>query len=341
MNTPSALALGKQGAALILRLFSDRRIRPVTILVITVVLVGLWKSEQGASLYTEAILFAVLQQFALLGLVALSVGITVIVGEFDISVGAVVAFAGIVAADTSSVSLAFGLVCATLVGLGVGLIQGSIVTIFKINSAAVTLGGLLTLSGLAEIMTDNGGTIPVNNINAATAVNQAYFGVLTVRGIIAIVVILLVALIMGRTPLGRLFYALGSSRRALVSAGVSPAFLVIGVFAFCSAISALGGGLLSYSLQTASATGLTNVLIPAVAAAILGGVSLTGGEGYPLGIAVGALTLSTIEVGLATASPWLSDLAYGIALLLTASAVGPELHRRASALRANRLSRRL
>src|SRR5262249_58745310 len=97
---------------------------------------------------------------------------------------------------------------------------------------------------------------------------------------------------------GRASAGVGSDRRAAMTAGVGVDALIIGVFGFSGLCAALSGALLSYSLASASPSGLSDVIVPAAAAAILGGVSLAGGTGRPLGIAMGVLSLAVLRAGL-------------------------------------------
>jgi ribose transport system permease protein len=102
------------------------------------------------------------------------------------------------------------------------------------------------------------------------------------------------------------------------------------VFAFSGLCAALSGALLSYSLASASPAGLSDVIAPAAAGAILGGVSLGGGSGRPLGIAAGALTLAVLRSGLNAvgAPPFVNDITMGAVLLTVAILDGPYLARR-------------
>jgi ribose/xylose/arabinose/galactoside ABC-type transport system permease subunit len=118
--------------------------------------------------------------------------------------------------------------------------------------------------------------------------------------------------------------------------GVSVDRLVIGSFVFSAMAVALGGTLLSMGLASASPSGLSDVLVPAVAAAILGGVSLAGGTGTPLGIAAGILTLTVLRSGLnaIAAPPFAHDVATGLILLVVAISDAPFLWHRLIALKA-------
>jgi ribose/xylose/arabinose/galactoside ABC-type transport system permease subunit len=132
------------------------------------------------------------------------------------------------------------------------------------------------------------------------------------------------------TRLGRDIVAIGSDRRAAMTTGVKVDTLIIGVFGFSGLCAALSGVLLSYSLASASPAGLSDVIAPAAAGAILGGVSLGGGSGRPFGIAAGALTLAVLRSGLNAvgAPPFVNDITMGAVLLTVAVLDGPYLARR-------------
>jgi ribose/xylose/arabinose/galactoside ABC-type transport system permease subunit len=115
-----------------------------------------------------------------------------------------------------------------------------------------------------------------------------------------------------------------------MTAGVNVHALIVGIFGFSGMMAALSGALLSFSLASASPSGLSDVIVPAAAAAILGGVSLAGGTGRPLGIAAGVLTLGVIHAGLNAIGvpPYVDEVTMGAILLLVAIADGPYLLRR-------------
>src|SRR5262249_56271341 len=119
---------------------------------------------------------------------------------------------------------------------------------------------------------------------------------------------------------GRASAGVGSDRRAAMTAGVGVDALIIGIFAFSGSCAALSGALLSYSLASASPSGLSDVIVPAAAAAILGGVSLAGGTGRPLGIAMGVLSLAVLRAGFNAIGPppSVNAIALGAILLILA-----------------------
>ena len=120
-----------------------------------------------------------------------------------------------------------------------------------------------------------------------------------------------------------------------MTAGVDVDGLIVGIFGFSGLCAALSGALLSYSLASASPSGLSDVIVPAAAAAILGGVSLAGGTGRPLGIAMGVLSLAVLRAGFNAigAPPYVNEIAMGAILLIVAVLDGAYLARRLSWLR--------
>ncbi len=140
----------------------------------------------------------------------------------------------------------------------------------------------------------------------------------------------LAACVIAWTRLGRDLIATGSDRQAAAIAGVGVDQLTIAALGFSGFCSALSGALLSYSLASASPAGLSEVIVPAAAAAILGGVSLGGGTGRPFGIVAGALTLAVMQSGLnAIGGPaYLNDVAMGAILITVAILDGDHFARR-------------
>jgi ribose/xylose/arabinose/galactoside ABC-type transport system permease subunit len=320
-------------------ILANRTLRPFLLLV--VIIAAIWLLDAGRGrFFTLATAFSVLQQFATVGPIALGLGLTMIVREFDLSVGGMMSLAGCVAVLTGVSDPALGVVAAVLVGGIAGFCQGSIMVRLRLGSIGVTLGGLLTLGGIAYVVTGNL-SIAYPRMDIAMAVNQKVLGVLSLRSLVALAAFLIAAFFMARTRIGRDVYATGSDRRAALVAGVPVGWIVVGVLAVSGMLSALGGALLSYSLATASGVALTDALVPATAAAIIGGVSLTGGKGTPIGIVGGVLVLSLLRAGLNAIGtpPSVQDIVTGGVLLIVALTDAPDLGQRIFAL--HRLRRRV
>lgn len=313
---------------------SDPDIRPFALL--AAVIFVLAASDLGGGWFLSlATVTSVMQQFATLGLVALGLGLSMVIREFDISVAGMFSLAGVVGVLVGSHDPLIGVAAAIVVGLIGGAAQGLIMVWLKLSSVGVTLGGLLTFGGIAHVITGSKNII-FPNMEAALAVNAPIAEVFSIRSLVALCVVVFAAFVIAYTRYGRDIVAMGSDRRAAEVAGVNTGRMLIVVFAVSGMLAALAGVLMSYSLATASPVGLAEVLVPAVAAAILGGVSLSGGTGRPLGIAAGVLILGLLRSGLHSlgVSPFVHDIATGGVLLLVAVLDGPHLMRRVAWARA-------
>lgn len=306
--------------------------RPFLLLAVAIVLLAAADAGRGRFL-SQATLLSVLQQFATLGPFALALGLSMIIREFDISIAGMLSLSGCVAVLAGQQHGAAGIGAALALGAIGGLANGLLIVRLRLSSVGVTLGSLLTLGGLAYVITGNE-VIGFGNAAATAAVNATVLGVFTLRSLLALAAFALAAVLMQATRWGRDVVAVGSDRRAARVAGVRVPALVVAVFAVSGMLTALAGGLLSYSLAAASPIALAQVLIPAAAAAIMGGVSLAGGRGTPLGIAGGVLLLCVLRSGLnaIAAPPYVQDLVTGGVLLAVALMDAPDLRlRRAQA----------
>ncbi len=293
--------------------------RPLWVLFGTLVVLALADHGSGQFLRWST-LFSVSQLFATLGLVALGLGLSMMLHEYDLSVAGSFALSGIVAVLIGARSPALGLVCGVAVGLIAGAIQGGLVVALRLSSVGITLGGLLLSLGLTYLLA-GGGTVPFGGHEISRFLQESILGgAVSWRGAIVAIVYVAFGLLFAYTRIGRDIIATGSNRAGAAVAGVDTSRVIVGVFAVAGGLAGLGGGLLSYSLAAASAEGLSDVLVPATAAAIIGGVSLGGGKGRPLGIACGVLTLSLLRSGMSAlgAAPFVLDTVTGSVLLVVA-----------------------
>ena len=314
--------------------------RPFTIMAGAILVMALIDRGTGY-FFSLGTIFSVMQLFATLGLVALGLGLSMLVREFDLSVAGMVGLAGAIAVMTGVTNPWLGVFLGVGAGVASGVLQGIIMIWLGLSSVGVTLGGLLTLQGLTYVLTDNR-TIGYPNIAVALKLNAPIADLVSVRSVAALAVFVLATLVMTCTHIGRDVIATGSDRRASRIAGLNTDRIVIGVFAASGACAALAGVLLSYSLGAASPVALADVLAPAAAAAIVGGVSVVGGRGSPMGIAAGVLTLCVLRSGLSAigVEPHVHDLVTGSILVVIAVLDAPDLARRMTAWRLDRSERR-
>lgn len=306
--------------------------RPYILLVATIVIFCV--IDLGHGRFNQTTVFSVLQLFATLGPVALGLGMTMIAREFDLSVAGIMSLAGCIAVITGGTYPLLGLALAVAAGCFAGAFQGAVMMWLDISSVGVTLGGLLTSGGLAYVLTNNA-SIAYERMDIAMMLDAPIGSILSIRNIVAIMLFVTAAAVFRWTRIGRDVVATGSNRRAALVAGVGVGHVVIGVFALSGTLSALSGALLSYSLAAASPVALVDALVPATAAAIIGGVSLSGGKGTPASIAGGVLVLCVLRSGLTAIGvlPLVHNLVTGGVLLTVALLDASALEERLFALR--------
>lgn len=283
-----------------------------------------------ARFFSERTFYSVFQHFAAIGLVALGLGLTMIMREFDLSVAGMFGLGGCVAVLCGNGSPWLGVLAALGVGALGGALQALIINRLQLSSVAVSLGGLLTWAGLSYVLTGNR-TIEFEHMEVAIVMNDPVFAGLSLRALVTLGCFLLLAWLVRYTRPARELIAAGSDRAASLVAGLNVGGLMVAVFAASGMLSALSGAMLSYGLASATPTGgAADILVVAVAATILGGVSLSGGVGRPLGIAAGVLVLCILRTGLSTlgVAPFVHDIVTGSVLLVVAIVDGEHLRMR-------------
>lgn len=281
-----------------------------------------------------------MQGFAQLGLLALALGITMIAGEFDLSVVGTYALGGMLAVQTGQSSPWLGLLVAVAAGAAIGAFQGWLVARLGMPSMPVTLATYIALLGLTSTL--SGGLSKTYANSAATLfVDQPIAVIFSPRSLITLAGFLAAAVVLGRTRLGRELRAIGGDRRAGRVAGVRVDAILIGLFTVSGTLAALCGALLSYSFASANPDPGLQPLILATVAVLLGGVSLAGGRGLPLGLLAGTLSVALVaQIVAVTALPDFStQLLYAALLAVIVAIDAPGLRQTIDRLRARRGSR--
>lgn len=283
-------------------------------------------------------IYDALQLWSAYGLVALGVGLTMIVGEFDFSVLGVFALCPMIAVKLGEIDLLLGFGAALAVAAAVGFAQGVIVAKLRIHSMPVTLGFYVALLG-ANLALGDSQSVSFSNLDVGAALDTQLVTILSWRSLVAVAIFALVWGVMRFSAVGRSIRAVGGDRRASRMVGVPVDRVLIGVFVVSALCAALSGILLAYSFATALSNPGLYPLQFAVTAAILGGVSLAGGVGGAAGIAAGALTLSLLQelFSLLAAPTYLSSLVTGLLLVVATVVAAPDLAARLTALRAPRV----
>ncbi len=282
-----------------------------------------------------------LQGLAQIGLLGLALGITMIAGEFDVSVVGVSALGGLIAVQLGQEDPLRGVVIGVLVGLAVGVVQGSIIAGFGLSSMPVTIASYIALLGLTSVLS-GGLTVTFTNVETTLWIDHIIVGVLSPRSILVLVIFVVVAALLAFTPLGPELRAIGDDRRAARVSGVPVDRRLIGVFAASGALAALSGALLNFSYSSANPNPGIQPLVLAAVAALIGGVSLSGGRGTGIGLLFGALTVALLsQIVLFARLPGLvTQLVFATFLALVVLADAPGLRDRLRGIRTRLRHRR-
>lgn len=261
--------------------------------------------------------FAIFEYFAFYGMVAAGIAATMLVGELDLSVGSVAAVAGILAVWSSGLGLVPALLIATVMGVVYGLVQGWIIARTGINSLVFTIATLILMRGVAFMLTPTAEIMPLDRI-AMSDFLKIQVGILSPTSILTIVILVLLGLYLGYTRWGREMMAFGGARNEARAAGVNTRRPIIIAFVISGALASLAGGVASIKSASAAPFSYEGLLLVAVTAALVGGISLYGGKGTMFGVAIGTLTLNVLSAGIALkgAAIYVQDLATGMVLLI-------------------------
>ncbi len=263
-------------------------------------------------------------------LLVLSVGMTfvIITAGIDLSVGSVLVFSGVVAAEvmgwlgTGANSgwgpILAGVVAGLLAGLAWGVANGLLITKAGIPALIVTLGTMGMALGFAQLLT---GGVDVRDVPArftGTIGSGSVFGVVPWLVLIALVVTALGALLLATTRFGRYTYAVGSNAEAARRVGIDVDRHLIKVYALSGLTAGMAGVLSLAQFTTTTIGGHANDSLNAIAAVVLGGTSLFGGAGTVLGTAIGVFIPAVLQNGFVIlgVSPFWQSVAVGAVLIV-------------------------
>jgi simple sugar transport system permease protein/ribose transport system permease protein len=240
----------------------------------------------------------VLVQTTSLAFVAVAIGLSMLLGEIDLSVIGILGFTGAVGAVLMENGVPGGVAILAVLALGafIGLVNGICVAKVRMNSLIETLAMGLVLGGGVLALT-KGRTITISD-TTYTWLGQGQILGWPIMPVALVVLFLGLALVLYRTPWGRKIYATGGNTRAAYAAGIDTERLTIGTFVLGGFLSGCAGWLATSYLSGVNSTMGSDLLLYAVAAPVIGGVSLTGGRGRVLGMLGGVLLLTVVQVGL-------------------------------------------
>jgi ribose transport system permease protein len=244
-------------------------------------------------------LLNILRQSSVVVIVAAAGTMVMVAGGFDLSVGAVVAFAGVVGAKlaVSGLPAPLFIAGAILAGAAIGLTNGLVIVGFRVTPIIATLGALYIAQGLGYIVS-GGQAVVVGLPPSFLTIGQSYIGPVPTPVVIAIVVTAVLWLVLHRTLLGKYAYAIGGNTQTAQLSGVAVGRVQIMLYVISGAAAGLGGMILASRLGSGQPGAAENLIFEVVIAIVLGGTALSGGIGTIHGTVIGALFVTVLGNGL-------------------------------------------
>ncbi|HMF78368.1 MAG TPA: ABC transporter permease [Bryobacteraceae bacterium] len=246
---------------------------------------------------TSVNLASVARQTAVIDIMALGMTLVIITGGIDLSVGSTLALSGLFGTMAIKAGLSIPLSICIGIGTGIlcGLLNGVLITRLRINPFIVTLGTLEAFRGLALVISKG---LPVHEIPDAFS----FLGDANVLGLpfslwVLAVCAVLMHFLLENTKLGRYAFAIGSNQNAAYYAGVPIQFHLTAVYAIAGLLAGLAGMVEASRLMTGQPTAGQGYELQAIAAVVIGGGSLQGGEGSVVGTLIGAFIIGLLSNG--------------------------------------------
>ena len=249
------------------------------------------------------------RQISMLGILAIGIAFVIITGGIDLSIGSIVGLTGVIIARISSretgglgYPLWLGIGAALAAALLVGIFQGLLITRLKLQPFIVTLGGMLLVRGVSQTVVDGGvismGDSPLLNLASGGILHLGRDPLIGWPLVIFGAVAALGAYVLHYTVLGRYIYAIGGNRDAARYSGINVNRVELLTYVISAGSAGVAGVCYAaYIGQMSQQVGVAYELY-AIAAAVLGGCSLRGGEGTIFGILIGASIMRVIDNGI-------------------------------------------
>lgn len=271
-------------------------------LLILLILVGVALSLRSSTFFTTTNVFNIARQSSWFAIAAFGVSMVIIIGGIDLSVGALMALAGAVCtlALQAGLSTEIAIMLGLLSTASFGFLNGILVGRVGLPPFIVTLGIMGIVRGLTLGIT---GGEPLRNLpESFTNLGQGslQIGLFTIPlpVIWMLVVGTMVGLLLHTTVLGRYIYTLGTDEQALLAVGIPAAHIKVLVYTLSALLAGIGGIIMTARLGVAAPTAAYGYELDIIAAAVIGGASLFGGEGTVIGVILGAVLMQTLRNGL-------------------------------------------
>lgn len=324
--SPMAAGLGKtagQGAAL-RRPRLDPKYLPLTVTIALFFAMASAGSVAYTGFFSSQVFLNLLIDNAFLCIVAVGMTFVILSGGIDLSVGSVIALTTMVSAslvEKHQWSPAVVLPLVLLMGTAFGALQGFLIERFRLQPFIVTLAGMFLARGLCYLISIDSISITNTTYTTLSQWRLPLWGEasITLRPLIAIVVVLAAIFIAHYTQFGRTVYAIGGSEHSAVLMGLPVRSTVVGVYTLSGFCSALAGVVFTFYMLSGYGLHAVGLELDAIAAVVIGGTLLTGGVGYVAGTLFGVLILGIIQTLImfdGSLSSWWTRIVIGALLFL-------------------------
>ena len=255
--------------------------------------------KTSGSFFTRQNIFNVLRQISTNLFLACGMTMVIILGGIDLSVGSIIALSGCISAGCVArynLPLPIALLMGLLVGLLVGMFNGAVISKTTIPAFIVTLATMNIAKGLAYVYT---GGSPVRVVTKEWQfLGAGYVGIFPTPVVILVIVLIITAIIMNKTKMGRHMYAVGGNQQAAEFSGIKVEKVKFFVHAFSGLMAGLAGIVLASRMYSGQPTAGDGAEMDAIAAVVVGGTSMAGDSGKIGGTIIGGLIIGVLNNGL-------------------------------------------
>lgn len=251
-------------------------------------------------------------------IIAVGMTFVILTGGIDLSVGSTVAISGALAASIikSTNNIFLAVLAAAIVGIAIGIINGLLISKGKLQAFIVTLATMTIFRGATLVFTS--GT-PISKLpEKFVEIGNGKLFFIPIPVIITVIVLVISIYILTQTRFGRYLYALGGNEDSARLSGINTTKIKTLVYVISGFASSIAGIIIASRIGSASPNAGTSFELDAIAAVVIGGTSLAGGEGKITGTIIGALIIGVLNNGLnlMNVSPFYQSIVKGLVILI-------------------------
>jgi ribose transport system permease protein len=266
----------------------------------------------------------ILVQSSIMAVIAMGMTFVIVGGGFDLSVGSTAALAGCIASMVMlQAGIAAGVVAGIAAGVAVGLVNGFVIAFLDVNPFITTLGTMVLVRGVVFLVTGGASISGEYGLPGAFVAfgSERFLGIHLLVWVPALLLAIL-SFVMYATPYGRRVYATGGGREAAYLSGIPVRRVVASTYVWCGALAGVAGVMLAARLQSGQPTAGEFYELTAIAAVVLGGASLHGGEGSLYKSVIGVFIMIVLgnALNLLNVDSYWQRVAVGIVIVAAAAA---------------------